>query len=121
MKKILLFMTIASTLLMYGCTKEVSKEEFIDEAVVKSASYQPSYTTTSIVPAGKAVIPVTNHHPAVYRVEVEYRGVTYKENNKACYEKLKGKIGYKIKCKFTKTYYDDNTSKINLLDIEDVE
>ncbi len=106
---------------MCGCSKEVGKEEFIDDAVVKSTNYKPSYTTTSFILAGKAVVPIVSYHPPEYKIEIEYKGITYKKNNKEYYKQLNGKLNHKIKCKFIKTYYDDNTSKIDLLEMGSID
>lgn len=120
-KKILILLSIILALFLCGCTKEVSKKEFVDEAIVKGTDYDTPYTTTSIIPAGKAIVPITNHHPAKYKVYIEYKGKVYEKNNKEYYNQLNGKLGHKIKCKFIKAYYNDNTSKIELLEIEKVE
>ena len=120
-KKILILLSIILALFLCGCTKEVSKEEFVGEAIVKSTDYDAPYTTTTYVLSGKVVVPIISNRPAKYKVYIEYKGVVYEKNNKEYYKQLNGKLGCKVKCKFIKTCYDDNTSKIELLEIEKVE
>lgn len=55
---------------------------------VEEKQYEEPYVTTSMIYAGKTVIPQTNYHDEEYNVYVSYEGKTYCINDKSLYERV---------------------------------
>ena len=60
-------------------------ETFSDTAEVYSKKHEKEYTTTTIIPAGRVMVPQIHYHDEEYNVCLMYRGEQHNFDNKDLY------------------------------------
>lgn len=99
LEKILMFVCIVGSLFCIGLLiviivatiypATLRYEEIPNISVkVEGKQYEEPYVTTSIIYAGKTVVPQTHYHDEEYNVYVSYEGETYCINDKSLYERV---------------------------------
>lgn len=111
MKKLLLLCSIFMMLFLVGCAKVVSEESFEISAKVVETDFRSSYTTTTIVSAGKTMVPMTQYHSARYDVTLEYEGENYYLDNETYYNIAKEKEGQYVQCIMVTKKYDNGKER----------
>lgn len=112
---------IALIMVLVSCRKPISVNRRVGDGEIVDKYYKPPYTTTTLIPSGKVLIPMTQAHPAVYGVtiRVRYNDYSYTTDyrNASLYSKKKGT---KVKVEWTEKVYKkkDGTLKIDIRDVE---
>lgn len=112
---------IALLMVFVSCSKPISVNPRSGDGVIVDKYYKPPYTTTTLIPSGKVLIPMTQTHPAIYGVtiKVSYNDYSYTTDyrNASLYSKKKGT---KVKVEWTEKVYKkkDGTLKTAISNIE---
>lgn len=112
---------IALLMVFVSCSKPISVNPRSGDGVIVDKYYKPPYTTTTLIPSGKVLIPMTQTHPAVYGVtiKVSYNDYSYTTDyrNASLYSEKKGT---KVKVEWTEKVYKkkDGTLKTAISNIE---
>lgn len=112
---------IALLMVFVSCNKPISVNPRSGDGVIVDKYYKPPYTTTTLIPSGKVLIPMTQTHPAIYGViiKVSYNDYSYTTDyrNASLYSKKKGT---KVKVEWTEKVYKkkDGTLKTAISNIE---
>lgn len=124
-KKICLGILLSGSLLMLsGCGRELVRTEKIEDiGTVKDINYNSSYTTMMPICTGKSVTLVPQTHPEDYDTIVEYKGVQYNLGSPELYKYVKdnNKINKNVKCSIETEYYDDGTSRTQIVKVEGID
>lgn len=95
-----------------GCSGGYVEDEVVSAKVV-AKEHIPKRTTTSIVPTGKTVIPVTTNHPEKFYVTVEYQGLILKIESEAIYNTVNN--GESIQVLLVKKFDSEGQEKRRVL------
>lgn len=123
-KKICLGILLSGTLLLSGCGRELIRTEKIEDVgMVKSIDYSPSYTTMMPICTDKSVTIIPQNHPEDYDTIIEYKGVQYNLGSPKLYKYIKdnNKIKKDVKCSIETEYYDDGTSRTQIVKVEGID
>lgn len=112
---------IALMMVLVSCSKPVSVNPRSGDGVIIDTYYKPPYSTTVMIPTGKAIIPVPQTHPAIYGVtiKVSYNDYTYTTDYHSSQLYSRGK-GTKVKVGWVEKVYKqkDGTLKTTISDVE---
>lgn len=100
-------------LLATGCAKVINTEETVVPVTIMDSYHRAAYTTPMC--AGKVVSII--HHPAIYRIYVEYMGVEYAISGSKTYHAYKDRIGDTVNAVLETRTYDDGSIKYDILSI----
>lgn len=107
----MLLLAFAFVILLTGCAKLVSEEEFTQPVIIIKTYYRATWVQP--VYNGKFFTVIT--HPAEYEATIETpTGVQYTLYTETAYDFCKGRGGMVVLGVFTKSTYDDETVKIRL-------
>ena len=115
------FTVIALLMALVSCSKLISINPRSGDGVIVGTYYEPPYTTTIMIPCGKALIPSSQFHPAIYGVTIKvgYNDYSYTTDyhNEQLYSKGKGT---KVKVEWVEKVYKrkDGTLKTTIGDVE---
>lgn len=110
---------LAMVAMLTGCESEpVIIDTVTDELIVVDLYHREATSSTTFVPAGKGIAPVTRVNEAVYKVEFDYKGIKLKVNDEAIYNKVKDKKYQAVECLLNIEYYDDSNCKIKIIDVK---
>ena len=112
--KVLAILLSFSILLFSGCAKVINTEQKQVEVTVVDSYYHGSYMTP--VRAGKVTTFI--HHPATYKIYVDYNGVQYALCKSDVYYLYKDKIGQKAIGTLEVKYYDNGNIKQNIIALQ---
>ena len=99
-----------------GCAKCISTEYNMVEVTIVDEYHKPGYTT--IVYTAVLKMPMTQTHPAIYRIIVEYNGGEYTISGSNTYYKYKDKINQTAIGKLEIRTYDDGTVRYDIVSLE---
>lgn len=68
--------------------KTLRYEVFLDTAVVCNKEYEEGYTTTTVLPVGKVMVPQTHYHDEEYNVYLMYEGAKHCFDDEDLYKKV---------------------------------
>lgn len=108
---------IALLMVSVSCSKPTSRS---GDGVIVDKWYKPSYTTTVLIPSGKALMPITQTHPTVYGVtiKVSYNDYSYTTDYRSS-QLHSNKKGTKVRVEWVeKVYKKDGTLKIDISDVK---
>ena len=109
------------SVLLVSCRKPISVNPRFADGTIVDKYYKPPYTTTTLIPSGKVLIPMTQTHPAIYGVTIKvcYNDYSYTTNynNAFLYSKSKGT---KVQVEWVEKVYKkkDGTLKTAISNIE---
>ena len=112
--KVLAILLSFSTLLFSGCAKVINTEQKQVEVTVVDSYYHSAYVTP--VRAGK--VTTFMHHPATYKIYVNYNDVQYALYGSEIYYFYKDKIGQKAIGTLEVKYYDNGNIKQNIIALQ---
>lgn len=112
--KILAILLSFSTLLFNGCAKVINTEQQQVEVTVVDSYYHGPYATP--VRAGKVTTFI--HHPATYKIYIDYNGVQYTLCGSEIYHFYKDKVGQKTIGILEVKYYDNGNIKQNIVALQ---
>lgn len=99
MKK-LIAMILVLALAFTGCSYIYEPQRVTGKVTEKE--YKKPYSTTTMVMAGKVMIPVINRYPARYIVKVAYNGIQSEINNEQIYRDVD--VGDSIEVDYIRAY-----------------
>ena len=106
---------------LVSCSKPISVNPRSGDGVIVGTYYEPPYTTTIMIPCGKALIPSSQFYPAIYGVtiEVSYNDYSYTTDYHSEQLYSNGK-GTKVKVEWTEKVYKkkDGTLKTDISNVE---
>ena len=124
-KKLCLGVLIAGSLLtITGCGKKLVRTEKIEGVgIVKSINYDAAYTTMMPVSTGKCITLIPQTHPDDYDTIIDYKGVEYNLGSSKLYNYIKdnNKLNKEVKCSIETAYYDDGTSRTDIVKVEGID
>lgn len=100
-----------------GCSdKVIATETKQVKVTVIDSEFEKSYNTVGFNPTTKTSI--VTHHPAKYRVTVQYDIFTYDFTDKASYEKYKYDIGSEVDATLEIKKYSNSTVKYDIVSLD---
>ena len=67
-RKFSIITIIVLLLVLVSCRKPISVNPRVADGTIVNKYYKPPYTTTTLIPCGKVLIPMTQTQPAIYRL-----------------------------------------------------
>jgi hypothetical protein len=107
---IVLFLIVMPVMILTGCAKLVRTDYETVDVTIVDEHHRGAYTTP--IRVGK--VTTFQHHPAVYRIYVEYNGVQYSVSGHDIWERYKNMIGCTVPATLEIKTYDDGTVKHNV-------
>ena len=122
MKKTFVFIaTLVLLMILVSCRKPISLNQREGDGVIVSHYHTSAYTTTTIVPCGKVLIPMSVSHPATYGVTIKcsYNDYTYSTDYQSSQLFAKPK-GTKVRLTWTEKVYKnkDGTTDTKISNVE---
>lgn len=111
---LVLALVLVLVLVSTGCGYTYEPQRVTGKVTEKD--YKPPYSTTTMIMAGKVMVPTTTRHPARYIVKVAYNGIEGSINNKQLYDDVN--IGDSIEVNYIKVYNKKGELKKEYIDIQ---
>lgn len=93
------------------------RETIIGNATIIDVDYSAPYTTTIVIPCGKACVPSTQFHSAEYDVTFSFEDNVITVDDENLYEFVVNKVGRDIKVTMEKDIYKDGHKEYVLKNI----
>jgi len=116
MKKLLLIISLL--FLLSGCNTVVNHYTIKDIGIIKDCKFSDRHSYTTMIRAGKAIIPVRHTIDAKYITIIEYEGTLYEIDNEKFYKFSKNMINKNINCNFDIYIYEKGNKNIDLISVE---
>lgn len=122
MKKVsAILIVLALVMLLVSCRKPISMNQREGDGVIVSHYHTSPYTTTTLIPCGKTLIPMSTTHPATYGVTIKcsYNDYTYSTDYQSSQLFAKPK-GTKVRLTWTEKVYKnkDGTTETTISHVE---
>lgn len=115
-KSIILILVILITFSFYGCSKKIRTDETDVVAKITNEQYTPTWVQPII--CGKVTTVVT--HPATYEIDLEYNGSKYCITDEDTYNTYSKDVGQTVNAKLKTDYYDNGTTKNDIVSINNI-
>lgn len=109
---------VVTIILLTGCAKCISTEYSSVDVKITDEYHRASYNTTMMRRVGKVMTPHIVHHPAVYKIEVEYDGIKYSISGNETYYKYKDSVGETVKGNLETKKYDDGSVRHDIIGLK---
>ena len=104
---VVLLLIVLPAMILTGCAKLISTDYETVDVTIVDEYHRGAYSTP--IRVGKVM--TMQHHPAVYRIYVEYDGVQYTISGRDTWGLYRGMIGSTVPATMEIKTYDDGTVK----------